>query len=161
MEPVPASGLLGIAEVDEGVQSHLAEERLTAPGVVVPLDFATVAAYEESYFPWEGGGLLGREVPTMPTFVTLAKWTDEGIRNIKDSPKRRHAFEDRITSMGGKVKDAYLVMGEYDLVVVTEVPNDETAAKMALGTAMQGNVRTMTMRAFGREEMDKIVGSLP
>jgi uncharacterized protein with GYD domain len=63
--------------------------------------------------------------------------------------------------MGGKVKDAYLVMGEYDLVVVTEVPNDETAAKMALGTAMQGNVRTMTMRAFGREEMDKIVGSLP
>jgi uncharacterized protein with GYD domain len=46
------------------------------------------------------------------------------------------------------------------LVVVTEVPNDETAATMALGTAMQGNVRTMTMRAFGREEMDKIVGSL-
>jgi uncharacterized protein with GYD domain len=128
---------------------------------VSPLDFATVGAYDESYFPWEGGGLLGREVPTMPTFVTLAKWTDEGIRNIKDSPKRRQAFEDRITSMGGKVKDAYLVMGEYDLVLVTEVPNDETAAKMALGTAMQGNVRTMTMRAFGREEMDKIVGSLP
>ena len=96
----------------------------------------------------------------MPTFLTLAKWTDEGIRNIKDSPKRRQAFEDRITSMGGKVKDAYLVMGEYDLVVVTEVPNDETAAKIALGTAMQGNVRTMTMRAFGREEMDKIIGSL-
>ena len=45
-------------------------------------------------------------------------------------------------------------------MVVTEVPNDETAAKMALGTAMQGNVRTTTMRAFGREEMDKIVGSL-
>ena len=67
----------------------------------------------------------------MPTFVTLAKWTDEGIRNIKDSPKRRQAFEDRITLMGGKVKDAYLVMGEYDLVLVTEVPNDETAAKMA------------------------------
>jgi hypothetical protein len=51
--------------------------------------------------------------------------------------------------------------GEYDPVVVTEVPNDKTAAKMALGTAMQGNVRTMTMRAFGREEMDKIIGSLP
>ena len=82
----------------------------------------------------------------MPTFVTLAKWTDEGIRNIKDSPNRRQAFEDRITSMGGQVKDAYLVLGEYDLVVVTEVPNDETAAKMALGTGMQGNVRTMTMR---------------
>ena len=47
----------------------------------------------------------------MPTYVTLAKWTDEGIRNIKDSPKRRQAFEDRITSMGGKVKDAYLTAG--------------------------------------------------
>lgn len=96
----------------------------------------------------------------MPTYVTLAKWTDEGIRNVKDSPKRRQAFEDRIATMGGKVKDAYLVMGEYDLVVVTELPDDETAAKMALGTAMQGNVRTMTMRAFGRGEMDNIIGSL-
>ena len=96
----------------------------------------------------------------MPTYVTLAKWTDEGIRNVKDSPKRRQAFEDRIITMGGKVKEAYLVMGEYDLVVVTEVPNDETAAKMSLGTAMQGNVRTVTMRAFAREDMDKIIESL-
>ena len=62
--------------------------------------------------------------------------------------------------MGGKVNDAYLVLGEYDLVVVTELPDDEMAAKLALGTAMQGNVRTVTMRAFGREEMDKIIGSL-
>jgi uncharacterized protein with GYD domain len=97
----------------------------------------------------------------MPTFVTLGKWTDQGIRNVKDSPKRRQAFEDKITSMGGKVKDAYLVLGDYDIVVVTEVPNDETAAKLALGTAMQGNMRTTTMRAFSREEMDKIIGSLP
>ena len=58
------------------------------------------------------------------------------------------------------MKDAYLVMGEYDLMVVTEVPNDETAAKMSLGTAMQGNVRTVTMRAFAREDMDKIIESL-
>jgi uncharacterized protein with GYD domain len=59
------------------------------------------------------------------------------------------------------VKDAYLLLGEYDLVIMTEAPNDETAAKMVLGTAMQGNVRTTTMRAFSREEMDKIVASLP
>src|SRR5215468_1704214 len=111
---------------------------LTSPGL----------ARRKEPLPWEGGGLLGREVHAMPTYVTLAKWTDEGIRNVKDSPKRRQAFEDRITTMGGKVKDAYLMMGEYDLMVVTEVPNDETAAKMVLGTAMQGNVRTVTMRAF-------------
>ncbi|PYO27049.1 MAG: GYD family protein, partial [Candidatus Rokuibacteriota bacterium] len=54
-----------------------------------------------------------------------------------------------------------LVLGDYDIVVVTEVPNDETAAKLALGTAMQGNMRTTTMRAFSREEMDKIIRSLP
>jgi len=109
-----------------------------------------------------GGGTayLGGRYPAIPTFVTLAKWTDEGVRNIKDSPKRRKAFEDRIATMGGKVKDAYLVMGEYDLMIVTELPDDETAAKLALGTAMQGNVRTVTMRAFGREEMDKIIGAM-
>jgi len=97
----------------------------------------------------------------MPTFVTLGKWTDQGIRNIKDGPKRRQAFEDKITSMGGKVKDVFLVLGDYDIVAVTEVPDDETAAQLALGTAMQGNVRTTTMRAFSRQEMDKIIGSLP
>ena len=58
------------------------------------------------------------------------------------------------------MKDAYLRRGEDNRVVVTEMPNDETAATMALGTAMPGNVRTMAMRAFGREEMDKIVGGV-
>ena len=97
----------------------------------------------------------------MPTFVTLGKWTDQGIRNIKDSSKRRQAFEDTVSSMGGRVKDAYLVLGDYDVVVVSEVPDDETAAKLALATGMLGNVRTMTMRAFSRDEMDRIIGSLP
>jgi len=122
----------------------------------MPLDCAALTAYDGSHF----GGPHTRGRYAMPTFVTLGKWTDQGIRNIKDAPKRRQAFEEKITSMGGKVKDAYLVMGEYDLVVVTELPNDETAAKLALGTAMQGNVRTTTMRAFSREEMDKIVGGI-
>jgi uncharacterized protein with GYD domain len=84
----------------------------------------------------------------------------QGIRNVKDAPKRRQAFEDRIASMGGKVKDAYLVLGDYDIVVVTELPDDETAAKVALGAGMQGHVRTTTMRAFSRQEMDRIIGSL-
>jgi hypothetical protein len=60
---------------------HRVQYRANQPDAA-RLDFATVAAYEDDYFPWEGGGLLGREVPVMPTFVTLAKWTDEGIRNI-------------------------------------------------------------------------------
>lgn len=97
----------------------------------------------------------------MPSYVTLVKWTDQGIRNVKDAPKRADAFEAAVKAAGGSLKGIYLVMGEYDLVVVSEAPNDETATKLALSVAMQGNVRTMTMRAYDREEFRKIIASLP
>ncbi len=97
----------------------------------------------------------------MPYYVTLAKYTDQGIRNVKDSPKRADAFEAAIKANGGTLKDLYLVLGEYDLVAVIELPNDETAAKLSLATASLGNVRTTTLRAFNREEFRKIIGSLP
>ena len=97
----------------------------------------------------------------MPTYVTLANWTDQGIRNVKDAPKRAAAFENAVQAAGGKVKEMYLVMGEYDLIVVTEAPNDEAVARLALATGMIGNVRTRTLRAFNREEMTKIISSLP
>ncbi len=97
----------------------------------------------------------------MPSYVTLVKWTDQGIRNVKDSPKRADAFEAALKAAGGSVKGIYLVMGEYDIVVVSEAPNDETVTKLALATAMQGNVRTTTMRAYDREEFRKIIASLP
>lgn len=97
----------------------------------------------------------------MPSYVTLVNWTDQGIRNLKDSPKRSDAFEAAVKANGGTVKELYLVLGEYDIVTVTELPNDETAAKLALATASLGNVRTKTMRAFNREEFRKIISSLP
>ena len=97
----------------------------------------------------------------MPSYVTLVKWTDQGIRNVKDAPKRADAFEAAVKAAGGTLKDFYLVLGEYDLAVVIEVPNDETAAKLSLATASLGNVRTTTMRAFTRDEFRKIVASLP
>jgi uncharacterized protein with GYD domain len=97
----------------------------------------------------------------MPSYVTLVKWTDQGIRNVKDSPKRADAFEAALKAAGGSVKGIYLVMGEYDIVVVSEAPNDETVTNLALATAMQGNVRTTTMRAYDREEFRKIIASLP
>lgn len=96
----------------------------------------------------------------MPTYVSLVKWTEQGIRAVKDAPKRLEAFEAAVTRAGGKLKDVYLVMGEYDLVVVTEAPNDEAVARLALATAMQGNVRTTTLRAFNREEATRIISSL-
>jgi uncharacterized protein with GYD domain len=97
----------------------------------------------------------------MPSYVTLVRWTDQGVRNVKDSPKRADAFEAALKAAGGSVKGIYLVMGEYDIVVVSEAPNDETVTKLALATAMQGNVRTTTMRAYDREEFRKIIASLP
>ena len=96
----------------------------------------------------------------MPTFVSLVKWTEQGIRTVKDVPKRLEAFEATITRAGGKLKDFYLVTGEYDMVVVTEVPSEEVMAKLTLTTGMQGNVRTTTLRAFNREEATRIFGSL-
>jgi len=97
----------------------------------------------------------------MPSYVTLVKWTDQGIKNVKDSPKRLEAFEAAVKAAGGTLKDFYLVMGEYDLVVVTEAPSDETVTRLALSVAMQGNVRTTTMRAYNRQEYQKIIASLP
>ncbi|MBI4635887.1 MAG: GYD domain-containing protein [Candidatus Rokubacteria bacterium] len=97
----------------------------------------------------------------MPSYVTLVKWTDQGIRTVKDAPKRVENFEAAVKAAGGRLKDLYLVMGEYDLVVITEAPNDEAVMRLALATGMLGNVRTTTMRAFGRDDALKIIQSLP
>ncbi|MBI3029830.1 MAG: GYD domain-containing protein [Candidatus Rokubacteria bacterium] len=97
----------------------------------------------------------------MPSYIVLADYTDQGIRNVKDSPKRADAFEAAVKANGGALKDLYLVLGDHDLVAVVELPNDETAAKLALATASLGNVRTTTMRAFNRDEFRKIIASLP
>jgi uncharacterized protein with GYD domain len=97
----------------------------------------------------------------MPTYVTLVNWTDQGIRNVKDSPKRAEAFEKAVKAAGGQLKEVYLVMGEYDLVVISEAPSDEAMAKLTLATGSLGNVRTRTMPAFARDQMRKIISSLP
>jgi len=97
----------------------------------------------------------------MATYMTFVKWTDQGIKHAKDAPKRLDAFEAAVKAAGGKLKDVYLVTGEYDLIVITEAPNDEVVARLSLATAMQGNVRTVTARAFTREETTRIIAGLP
>ena len=97
----------------------------------------------------------------MPTYISLIQYTDQGIKNVKDSPKRLDDGRKAFAQAGATLKEAYLVMGEYDLVVITEAPNDETVAKVSLALGKLGNVRTRTMRAFTEAEFGKIVGSLP
>lgn len=93
----------------------------------------------------------------MPMFVTLGNFTDQGIRNYKDSPKRAQAFKESVEGMGGTVHSVHWTLGQYDLVAIVEAPDDQTAAAIAVKTASLGNVRTMTMPAFGMEEITKII----
>ncbi len=97
----------------------------------------------------------------MPTYISLVNYTDQGVQNIKNAPKRIRDFRKLIASMGGKLKSVHLTMGSYDLVVISEAPDDETITKATLTVAGQGNIRTTTMRAFDEAEMKRIVSSLP
>ncbi len=93
----------------------------------------------------------------MPTYVTLFKWTEQGVKDIKNAPARFEASKKLTESMGGKILGLYVTMGEYDVVALTEGPSDETAAVVALSIAGKGNVKTTTMRAFTESEFSDIV----
>lgn len=96
----------------------------------------------------------------MPMYVSLVRYTDQGIRTIKDSPARLEMVKKTLKSAGGELKQFFLAMGRYDIVLVTEGPNDETVATITLGLGSLGNVRTETMRVFTEDEFRKIVGSI-
>ncbi len=97
----------------------------------------------------------------MPSYLTLANWTDQGIRNVKDGLQRLDAFKQAVQAAGGRVISFYLTMGEYDFAVVFEVPDDETGARVLLQVGSLGNVRTNSLKAFTEDEYRSIVGSLP
>ncbi|MCH7888641.1 MAG: GYD domain-containing protein [Proteobacteria bacterium] len=97
----------------------------------------------------------------MATYIMLINYTDQGIRNIKDSPQRADAARQALSDMGGEMKELYMTMGGYDLVVVAEAPSDDVMAKFALKIGSLGNVRTTTLKAFSEAEFRSIVESLP
>lgn len=97
----------------------------------------------------------------MAKYISLIKYTAKGIENVKESPKRHDAFKQLCESMGAKVESVYLTMGRYDLVVIVDAPNPETAAKLVLSTASRGAVKTETLQAFSEEEYRKIISELP
>ncbi|MEU0596789.1 GYD domain-containing protein [Streptomyces sp. NPDC006393] len=94
----------------------------------------------------------------MQTYVSLLNWTDQGIRNYKDTVTRAEAFGAAVEKLGAKLLNIYWTVGPYDLVAVVEAPDDETATAALLQIGGVGNVRTTTLRAFGREEMNRVVG---
>ena len=97
----------------------------------------------------------------MPTYVTLMRYTEQGLRNIKESPARLEAAKKAFQAAGAEVKAFYLALGNYDAVLVTEGPSDEVAAQLALSIGAQGNVRTDTMRVFSEAEYRKLISALP
>jgi uncharacterized protein with GYD domain len=96
----------------------------------------------------------------MVTYVVLAKFTEQGIRNAKDSPKRADAFKEMAKTFGVTVKDIVWTQGQYDIVTIVEAPDESSAMSLNLSLGALGNVRTETLRAFSAAEMTKIVGEM-
>ncbi|CAO3439404.1 GYD domain-containing protein [Azospirillum argentinense] len=96
----------------------------------------------------------------MTTYVLLANWTDQGLRNVRESPKRLDTAKAALKEMGGEFQAIYMTMGEYDLIAVYEAPDDAVAARFMLLLGGFGNVHTKTLKAFPERAYREIIGSL-
>jgi uncharacterized protein with GYD domain len=94
----------------------------------------------------------------MMTYVSLVNWTDQGIRNFRDTTQRAEEFSKLVENSGGKVRELLWTVGEYDTVCVLDFPDEETGVAALLNACSLGNIRTKTLRAFGAEEMTGIIG---
>jgi len=97
----------------------------------------------------------------MPIYISLLTYTHQGITTIKQSPARLDAAKEVYRMAGGELKAFYLTMGQYDAVVIAELPDDVAGAKIALTLGAKGNVRTETLRAFTEDEFRRVVTDLP
>ena len=96
----------------------------------------------------------------MATFVVLASFSDQGIRNVKETINRAESFKEMAKKSGVTVKDMYWTLGSRDIVVVCEAPDDETATALLLSVSSRGYVRSETLRAFSFDEMKKVMGKM-
>ena len=96
----------------------------------------------------------------MATYVILGKYTEQGIRNIKESPQRIDSVRSAIEAAGGSMPAFYLTMGQYDFLAISEAPDDETFTRVLLGIVSTGNVMTETLKAFPEADYRRIIASL-
>jgi uncharacterized protein with GYD domain len=96
----------------------------------------------------------------MTTYILLANWTDQGARNVKESPRRLDAAKKALEDVGGELKSFYMTMGEFDIVAVFEAPDDAVAARFTLQVGQLGNIRTRTLKAFPESAYREIIASL-
>jgi uncharacterized protein with GYD domain len=97
----------------------------------------------------------------MPLFVVLYKFTDQGRKTIKDSPKRFREVTAAVEKMGGKVLQAVYTTGRYDLVVISEAPTEEIALRTSIAVLSAGNAVSETLHAYTVDEFEKLVSKLP
>lgn len=96
----------------------------------------------------------------MATYILLANFSDQGIRNVKDTVKRAEAFRELAKSSGVTVKDLYWTLGQYDIIAVADAPDEMTVTALGLTLGKSGNVKTQTLRAFSADEMGKILAKV-
>ncbi len=100
---------------------------------------------------------IGEEWSAMPTYISLVNWTEQGIKNSKDTVRRAREFRSDVERRGGKVLSIYWTLGRYDLVTVTEFPDEQTAMAQLLALGSIGNIRTETLQAFADSEVEAII----
>lgn len=96
----------------------------------------------------------------MAKYIVLVNWTELGIKNVRESPNRLDMAKKMLAEMGGKFEQFYMTMGDADMVAICDIPDDDTAARFALRLAMQGSVRTRTMKAFSEDAYRRIIDTL-
>ena len=96
----------------------------------------------------------------MPQYILLGNWTDQGVKQVKDTVHRGEQFKQLVQQMGGTVHGVFWTQGRYDVAARVELPDDESMTVVALRLGAQGNIRTETLRAFTADEMAAIVAKL-
>ena len=96
----------------------------------------------------------------MATYILLASFTEQGIRNVKDTTKRADAFRDLAKGSGASLKEIYWTLGQYDIVAIVEAPDETAMTGLGLALGKSGNVRTQTLRAFSQADMNGILAKL-
>ena len=96
----------------------------------------------------------------MATYISLSNFTDQGVRNVKDTTKRADAVKELAKKFGATMTQIFWTLGQHDVVAIIEAPDDASVTAFALALGAAGNVRTQTLRAFSKDEMNGILGKM-
>ena len=96
----------------------------------------------------------------MPTYIVLGSYTDQGVRAVKDTVKRAEAARETARKLGATMKEIYWTLGDFDIAILLDAPDNATATAFGLSVGALGNVRTHTLAAFNAEEMGKVLGRM-